>query len=192
MAVLLLWTWGVGTADACYCGAARYRCCQRTCCPAVPCALQCYTVMKTCQETVYEPKECTFLKTEYENVVDKIPVCAVKYVEDTRYSYVCCTIMQPREHPCPEPKACAPADCGGPRTCTTMEPVTCIQKVPQTVFRPVCYQKIEEVPRVVTKLVPYTMTCYEAKVITKQVPVQVCCPVPCCCKKSCCPTCGGK
>ncbi len=55
----------VDTADAGWCGAARYRCCA-TCCdtcgyPAVK--QQCHTVMKTCREIVYEQQNYTCYKT---------------------------------------------------------------------------------------------------------------------------------
>jgi hypothetical protein len=185
----LLQTLGTMTADACYCGAARYRCgkqssCSRTkhcCCPS-----QCYPAMKTCQEVVYEEKQCTFYKTVFEEVKDKVVVKAVKYVEDTEYRCCKCTTQQPKESACCEPvKSCAPAAaCGPPATCTEMAPVECIRKVPYTVCRPVCYEKTEERPRVVVKQVPYTVTCCVPRVVCKQVPVEVCSPVPQCCAPS--------
>ena len=65
MAVVLL-AIGASMADACYCGAARYRCCRCACCaPAecCECGQCCCTVMKTCKEVVYEQRQYTCYKT---------------------------------------------------------------------------------------------------------------------------------
>jgi hypothetical protein len=176
---------GVSTADACYCGAnrCRIRHCACRCQAATCCQMQCFTVMKTCQEVTYEERQCTQYKTVYEEVIDKRVVDAVKYVEDTEYRCVPCTICQPRQPAICEPaKTCAPAaSCES----TCCEKVQVLRKAPITVYRPVTYQKVEETPRVVTKQVPYTITLCEPKVVYKQVPVTICCPVPCCCKPSC-------
>ena len=193
VSVLLI---GASTAEACYCGALRYRCGRGACRSAADCTCcqQCYTVMKTCQQVVYEPREVTAYKVVYEEVVEKKTVDAVKYVEETRYRYAPTTILQPRAVPCCEPvEGCAPVECCQPAACCQMVPVQCIQKVPYTAYKPVPYQKTEEVPRTVIKQVPYTVTCYEPKVVCVQVPVEVCCPVPCCCKAKCCAPegCGG-
>ena len=172
----LLQVVGALTADACYCGAAQHRCRRAPSCNS------CCTVMKTCQEVVYEDKECTFYKTVYEEVMDKVVVNAVKYVEDTEYRDSKCTIWQPKETGACEPvKSCAPAACAPSAVCTEMVPVECIRKVPHTVFRCVSYEKVEERPRVVAKQVPYTVTCRVPKVVCKQVPVDACAPVPQCC-----------
>jgi hypothetical protein len=160
-------------ADACYCGAARYRCCwQPQCCIAV----------KTCQEVVYEEQQRTFYKTVYEEVIDKVVVDAVKYVEDTEYRCCKCTGQQPKTPECcPPASTCAPAACASP-SAAEMETVEYLRKVPHTVYRPVSYQKTQERPRVVVKQVPYTVTVCVRKVVYKQVPVEVCAPVPQCCE----------
>jgi len=137
--------------------------------------------MKTCCETVYEEEVRTFYKTVYEDVVDKVPVDAVRYVEETQYRCQPCTIWQPRPpEACGPIKACGPATCCAPSSCCDMVPTQILRKVPYTTYRPEHYQKIEERPRVASKQVPYTITVCVPKVIYKQVPVTVCCPVPCC------------
>jgi hypothetical protein len=138
--------------------------------------------MKTCQEVVYEEKQCTFYKTVYEEATDKVVVNAVKYVEETEYRCYKCMVWQPKETgACEAVKSCAPAACAPSAACTEMVQVECIRKVPHTVYRRVCEQKTEERPRVVVKQVPYTVTCCIPKVICKQIPVEVCAPVPQCC-----------
>jgi hypothetical protein len=120
---------------------------------------------------VYEEKQITLYKTVYEEVMDKVVVDAVKYVEETEYRCVKCTVMQPKQaNACGPVKTCAPASC-----CETA-PVEIMRKAPFTVVRAVSYQKTEERPRVVEKQVPYTVT-----VCVPQVPVDVCSPVPPCC-----------
>ena len=59
------------TAQAGYCGAARFRLCA-SCCEAgyAPCKQQCHTVMRTCKEVVYEKQNYTCYKTVYEPVVE--------------------------------------------------------------------------------------------------------------------------
>jgi hypothetical protein len=167
---------GVPTADACYCGAMQH------CCHRVQSCDSCCTVMKTCQGVVYEEKQCTFYKTVYEEVKEKVVVPVVKYVEETEYRDTKCTIWQPKETGACEPvKSCAPAACASPTVSTEMTPVECIRKTPHTVYRCVCEQKTVERPRVVVKQVPYTVTCRVPKVVCKQVPVEVCAPAPQCC-----------
>ena len=58
------------TAEAGYCGAARYRCCASCCdtCGYAACKQQCHTVMKCCKEVVYEKQNYTCYKTVYETV----------------------------------------------------------------------------------------------------------------------------
>ena len=86
---------------------------------AAPAAVQqCCTVMKTCQEVVYEEQEQTFYKTVYEDVVEQKTVPCVKYVEETQYHCVPCTVMQPRP-----PAVCGPVKPCGP--CVTEEMVPC-------------------------------------------------------------------
>ena len=196
---MMLATLGAGTADASYCGVLRFPCCRpASCCPTA-CG-QCCTVMKTCQETVYEEYEVTAYKTVYEEVIEKKTVPAVKYVEQTAYRYRKCAIAEPQ--PCEgcasgaAPQSCAPAaasapaeTCGPAQTCgpapCSAAPVECIRKVPYTALVPVEYQKVIERPRVVAKQVPYTIVCCKPKIVYKQVPVQVCCPMPCCEKPTC-------
>jgi hypothetical protein len=181
---------GVGSvADACYCGAARQRACRPDKCCTVAascCAPQTCTVMVTRREVVYEEVQQTCYKTVYEEVVEKVTVDAVRYVEGTAYRCAPCTVMQP----CP-PQACAPAKscesaCSPPSSCCDMVPVQVLRKVPYTTARPESYQKVEARPRVVVKQVPYTITVCVPKVVYRQVPVTVCCPVPDCCAKPSC------
>jgi hypothetical protein len=184
----LLLAFVAATADACYCGAARHRCCkERTCCQATPCcqAPGCCEPT-TCQEVVYEEKQMTLYKTVYKEVMDKVVVNAVKYVEETEYRCCPCTVMQPKQaNPCEPAKTCAPAACA-PEICAEMVPVQILKKVPHTVYRCVCYQKTEERPRVVVEQEPYTVTICVPKVVCK--PVDVCSPAPLCCA----PKDGGK
>ena len=183
---------GVSTADACYCGVLRFPCCRpASCCPTA-CG-QCCTVMKTCQETVYEEYEVTAYKTVYEEVIDKKTVPAVRYEEQTAYRYRKCAIAEPQPcegcASCAAPQSCAPAESCGPAPCCAA-PVECIRKVPYTALVPVEYEKVIERPRVVAKQVPYTIICCKPKVVYKQVPVRVCCPMPCCERPTCCAS-GG-
>jgi hypothetical protein len=180
---------GVGSvADACYCGAARYRHCRQTdCCTATPCCeQQSCTVMVTCREVVYEEVQQTCYKTVYEEVMEKVTVNAVRYVEAAAYRCAPCTVLQPRPpQTCGPVNTCVPA-CSQPSSCCDMVPVQVLRKVPYTTARPESYQKVEERPRVVAKQVPYTITVCVPKVVCRQVPVTVCCPLPCCCAKASC------
>ena len=120
-----------------------------------PCCPPCCAPTKPCIQ--YEEKEVTAYKTVYEEVVEKVPVPAVRYVEATEYRCVPVTVMQPKPAAACEPaKACAPCNPCGPAVCGEMVPVQILKKVPYTVFREEQYQKIEERPRVVVKQVPYT------------------------------------
>ena len=195
LAALFLALGVASVADACYHGAARYRRCRRAPCCTVAasccCDQQCYTVMKTCREVIYEEVEQTYYKTVYEEVVEKVPVEAVRYVEGTAYRCAPCTIWQPRPpRPCELTDACTPAACAEPGPCMEMASVQVLRKVPYTTARPEHYQKMEERRRVVAKQVPYTITLCVPKVVCKQVPVTICCPMPCCCDKPSC--CGGQ
>jgi hypothetical protein len=165
-------------ANACYCEANRIRR-SRACCCRETCQTQCFTVMKTCQKTVYEEKECTFYKTVYEQVVDKKPVDTTKFVEGVAYKCAPYTGMVPKT-----PDACAPAKppCAPAQCESAMTPVQCMIKVPYTTMNEVPAQKIEEVSRVVEKQVPYTVICCIPKTVCVEVPVTVCCPAPRCCK----------
>ncbi|MGQ9575821.1 MAG: hypothetical protein ACUVUC_10925 [Thermoguttaceae bacterium] len=169
------------TADAGYCGAARYRCCK----PAhgrgdcAVCKPQCCTLMKTCQEVTYEEKELTTYQTVFEELKQTNTIDTVKYVPETEYRIVCTTVSQSREVDCPRP-CCDPG--AKPTKCVQQVPVSCLRKVPVTVIRAVPAKETVESVRVVEKKVPKTVTCLIPKVTYVQVPVQVCCPVPCCCK----------
>ncbi|MDP6467809.1 MAG: hypothetical protein QF918_08725, partial [Pirellulaceae bacterium] len=61
----------VNTASAGYLGAASYRHCAATSPASFSCAKQqCYTVMKTCRNVVYEKQQYTCYRTAYETVYD--------------------------------------------------------------------------------------------------------------------------
>jgi hypothetical protein len=188
--VAVLGAVGVNSADACYFGACRYRSANACQCSTTSCSCQqqCCVVMKRCPEVVYEEHEVTAYKTEYVQVVDKKEVPAVKYVEEVQYLLRPMTIWQPQ--PCECGNCSQPGSCAPVKACEAVQPpklcpVTCLQKVPNTVLKPVSYQKVEENPRVEIKQVPYKVICYTAKTVYKEVPVTVCCPAPCC-KTSCC------
>jgi hypothetical protein len=83
----------VGTAEACYCGAARYAACSRTCC--TPVTQECHTVMKTCQQVVYRQKQYTCYRTCYEAVCEQKTVTAVRYVPETQYRQCTQTVCKP-------------------------------------------------------------------------------------------------
>ena len=81
-------------------------CCKKCCKPCCqPCCQQC-TVMKTCQEVVYEYKEMTAYKVVYEDVEDKVKVPCVEYEPAPRPACVPDTVLVP-----PMPGACPPAAC---------------------------------------------------------------------------------
>jgi hypothetical protein len=189
MVAAAVWALGISTADACCCGITRLRC-RVVCCPPVTCQMQYFTVMKTCQKTVYEEKECTFYKTVYEQVVEKKTVPTTKFEEGTAYRCAPFTGLVPKPAAACEPAKppCAPAQCAAP--CNEMMPVQCLRKVPYTTFNEVPAEKVEEVPRVVEKQVPYTVICCIPKTVCVQVPVTICCPVPCCSKTPCAPAKG--
>lgn len=145
---------GVIAADQACLGGCRDQCAKKPCACGrdKPCCPPCCAPTQPCQQ--YEEKEVTAYKTVYEEVVEKVPVPAVKYVEATEYRCVPVTVMQPRAvQPCEPAKSCAPC---GPAVCNEMVPVQILKKVPYTVFREEHYQKIEERPKVVVKQVPYT------------------------------------
>ena len=167
------------TTEAGYCGALRHRCCKRACCEPAECTCcrQCYTVMKTCKEVVYEEREETCYKTVFEEVVEKKKVPAVKFVPVTAYRCVPCNCTQPQACGCSESaNSCGPVqDCG-----PTMAAKQILRKVPYETVKEVSYEKEVETKRIVQKQVPYTVIVCVPTVVCKQVPVQVCCPVPCC------------
>jgi hypothetical protein len=109
-AAAIVWLTGMtNPATACYCGVGRYARCVSVCC--TPVAQQCYTVMKTCQEVVYQQKQYTCYRTCYEPVCEEKTVTAVRYVPETKYREcvetvcrpvyetaqrdVCCTVCKP-------------------------------------------------------------------------------------------------
>ena len=163
-------------AQAGYCGATRHKCCKTQCCCTCQ---QCYTVMKTCQEVVYEPVEKVCYDTVYEEIKETVKVPTTLYVEQTRYRMVPMECSRPQES-CND--SCN--SCSESKTCFQCEP--CIRKMPYKVLVPMPAEKDEEITHVVERKVPKNVTCYIPHVICKQVPVEVCVPVPCCCKNSCC------
>ena len=98
LVAMVLWVIAANTAEASFCGAARYRCSKRAvCCPAeyAECKQQCYTVMKTVKEVVYEKRQYTCYKTVYERVCEQKTVNVVKYVPETRYKECVYTVCKP-------------------------------------------------------------------------------------------------
>ncbi len=174
----------VETAAAGYCGATRHKCRKTQCCETQCCcsAQECYTVMKTCREVVYEAVEKVCFDTVYEEIKETVKVPFTKYVEQTRYRMMKMECSRPQESCC-EASGCCDS-CGEAETCFVCEP--CIRKMPYKILVPVAAEKTEEVTRVVERKIPKNVTCYIPHVVCKQVPVEVCVPVPCCCKKSCC------
>ncbi len=84
------------TAQAGYCGAARYRSCASAAKPRyAPCKQQCHTVMRTCKEVVYEKQNYTCYKTVYEPVCENRTINCVKYVRETKYRDCCYTVCKP-------------------------------------------------------------------------------------------------
>ena len=77
-----------GTADASWCGAAKFRFCA-DCCDTVSyccCRQQC-TVMKTCKEVVYEKQNYTCYKTCYEQVCEPRTInCVGRRIESAATS----------------------------------------------------------------------------------------------------------
>jgi hypothetical protein len=161
--------------------------CCRHCCPCLTSQAPCcaVTVMKTCQEVVYEEQQQTSYRTEYAEVVEKVPVEAIKYVEGTAYHCAPCTVMQPVAPPACDAAKCPPAACGQTAPCNELKPVQVLRKVPYTTMTPQKYTKIEEVRRVVAKQVPYTITVCVPKVVCRQVPVTIYVPAAPCCAPAC-------
>jgi hypothetical protein len=171
---------GANTADASYCGAARYRCCKPTCCQGdcASCKQQCCTVMKICEEVTYEEKPMTVYETAYEDVPVKKTVDTTKFVDDKEPRIVSIPICQTKETPCPQ-SCCDP--CAAPKSCVQQVTVPCLQRVPVPVVRGVPAKEEVESTRIVEKKTPKTVICLIPHVKRVEVPVQVCCPMPCCC-----------
>jgi len=93
---LLLAAITASSADAGYCGAARYWRCRATGCQDyVSCKQQCSTVMKTCREVVYEKQQYTCYKTCYERIVEPKTINYTKMVAETCYRQVEYTVSKP-------------------------------------------------------------------------------------------------
>ena len=176
---------GASTADAAYCGAARYRCCKPSCCQGecAACKQQCCTVMQVCEEVTYEEKQVTVYDTVYEEVPEKKPVETTKFVEDKEPRIVSLPVKQTREVACPQ-SCCDP--CAAPKKCSQEVSVPCLQRVSVPVVRGVPAKETAESVRIVEKKIPRTVTCLTPKVKRVEKPVQVCCPMPSCCRCSCC------
>ena len=71
----------------------RYAVCRRACC--APVAQQCYTVMKTCQQVVYQQKQYTCYRTCYAPVWERKAVTAVRYVSEIHYRQCVETVCKP-------------------------------------------------------------------------------------------------
>ncbi|MHC4403719.1 MAG: hypothetical protein ACYTG0_29020, partial [Planctomycetota bacterium] len=84
------------TADASYCGVAKFRRCKPVCCvDHTCCKWQCHTVMKTCRQVVYEPKQFTCYKTCYQPVCVPKTITCTKYVPETHYRECKFTVCKP-------------------------------------------------------------------------------------------------
>lgn len=195
--VVALLTGMAGSAAACYCGAGRYaRCCRTACTPV---AQQCYTVMKTCQQVVYQQKQYTCYRTCYEPVWEQKTITAMRYVPETKYREcveticrpvyetaereICCTVCKPVKH-VQTVKVCAGhwetrqvETCCAPKPCDPCAPVVKVTKqcrvwVPEVVEKHVeCVKYVRET---VTKKVPYTVCKMVTDQRVRQVPYTVC------------------
>ena len=85
------------TAQAGYCGAARYRCCATCCdtCGYTAAKQQCHTVMRNCKQVVYEKQNYTCYKTVYETVCENKTVDCCHYVSETAYRTCEYTVCKP-------------------------------------------------------------------------------------------------
>jgi hypothetical protein len=81
------------TSMASYCGAGRYAACRRVCCE--PVTQSCYTVMKTCQQVVYQQKQYTCYRTCYEAVCEQKTFTAMRYEPEVRYRECVETVCRP-------------------------------------------------------------------------------------------------
>ena len=181
-----------GTMEACYCGAARYAVCRRACC--TPCVQQCYTVMKTCPEVVYQQKQYTCYRTCCEAVWEQKTVTAVRYETETKYRQCYETVCKPvfetveREvcYTVCKPVTCLQTvkvcgghwetrevECCAPKPCDPCAPAVksvrqCRVWVPEMIDKQVeCTQYVTETK---VKKVPYTIC---SKVVSEQHPIQV-------------------
>jgi hypothetical protein len=186
-----------GSAEACYCGAARVAaCCQ-------PGAQQCCTVMKTCREVVNRPTQYMCYRTCYQSVTEYETVTVMRLTPETHYrecveteyhqafeiterevSYtvnkpvkemqtvkVCTGHWETKNIECCMPDTkdpCAPA-VKTTKTCRVWKPEIVEQQIE-------CIKFVQET---VTKKVPYTSSKTVAEDVVKRVPYQVfsCVPV---------------
>jgi hypothetical protein len=188
------------TVEACYCGAARRAVCCQTCCtPVTP---QYCTVMKTCQQVVYQQKQYTCYRTCYEPVWEQKTVTGVRNVPETRYREcvqtvcrpvyetvereVCCTVCKPVKEMRTVRVCCGHweiqnVECCAPNPCDPCAPAVKTARQCR-VWKPEIVEKqiecVRYVPETVTKKVP----CMVCKMVTDQVvrrlPYTVCVPQP--------------
>ncbi len=200
-AVAVVWLAAMAsTATACYCGVGRYAVCCHACC--APVAQQCYTVMKTCQQVIYEQKQYTCYRTCYEPVWEPKPVTAVRYESETKYRQCVETICKPVFETA-EREVCYPVCkavtylrtvkvCGGhwetrevaccvPQPCDPCAPAVksvqqCRVWVPEMIDKQVeCVRYVTETR---TRKVPYTVCRLVTEQRVHQVPYVVCKAVP--------------
>ena len=83
----------VSTSSAAWFGACSYKHCG----VAAPCCQkqQCYTVMKSCPEVVYEPYQVTCYRNEYQTVYDEKVINCCKHVPETHYRECKYTVCRP-------------------------------------------------------------------------------------------------
>lgn len=139
-------------AEAGYCGAARYHCLKRACCSPAICGgcQQCYTVMKTCRETVYETQQITCFKTYFQSVCETRMVTCTRYIPETRFQQCTYTAWKPVYETAVRTvvsTVCRPVwETQTRQICHTVcRPVyeTCQREVRHTVCRPVkCFQTV--------------------------------------------------
>jgi hypothetical protein len=193
LTVVLLAT---STAEAFYCGAGCRSACQRSCC--APAAEQCCTVMKTCQEVVYQQKQYTCYRTCYEAVTEQKTITCTRYVPETRYREctetvcrpvyetaereVCYNVCRPERYTktvrvcCGhwenrETQSCSTSSCDACAPAAACCARTCRVWVPEVVEKQV--ECVRNVTETMTKKVPYTVCRMVSEQRTKQVPYTV-------------------
>ena len=146
-AVLALVT--ANTADASYCGAARYGRCSAVCCVEACCPQQTCTVMKTLPRDRLRAAADDLLQDGLRAGVRAKTVSCVKYVPETRYRECHYTVCKPvwetrTKEVCYT--VCKPVQ--ETRTCTytVCKPVweTCTKQIPYTVCKPVWETRTKE------------------------------------------------
>ena len=197
---VLAWDGLAVSATAGYCGVGRYAACRRACCePAAP---QCCTVMKTCQEVVYQQKQYTCYRTCYEPVCEQKTVTCMRIVPEVQYRdcvqtvcrpvyetaqrEVCYAVCKPVKYmqtvkvcsghwDVRQVETCAPNPCDpcAPAVKTTKQ---CRVWMPEVVDKQVeCVRYVTETQR---KTVPYTVCRMVTDQRTVRVPYTVCKSVP--------------